>query len=232
VARIKKEELERQENKSIELLALNRELPLEFFIEEFDLSESAARRRIKNIESRGLVDFLGKPTTSKGKPKNFYRLTLKGIISYLVRIKFKKIEEVAECHRDKLLTFKNWGYFEKKGVKIDVLNRLEEVFHQYSIQEMTPDGKNIDAEVLISEHILYPIENIRERVTEEEYNRLINIWSTLDGNYELADFRDTYLFQEKLRTKRELESLESWSKVFSIKHYASADLKASLFVNP
>jgi DNA-binding Lrp family transcriptional regulator len=210
-------------------LALNSELSqtVQDLEQVLNTSLSTTRRRITEMHSEGLIKVeksYPRKRKSWGQPPHLYELTLKGIIKYLEDSNYEKIDIVAENYKHKLVTFKKWRYFRENGVKDILLTRIKKI-SDLVMNKNTYNRDEVDGEILLTKHIFDPDNIMDKNITEQVSKDIIKIWDLIDGDYDLVEFRDRYILQEKQRRMKEIENITRWEKKY-VKHHSSvADLK-------
>lgn len=97
--------------------------------EKVEISYRTLLRTLHDMEGRGVLKIVRtEPSLKRGKDRNVWAITLKGLCDLLMgedEESWEKIDIIAEVHEDKLLIFQKWSFFERENLRETIINNLE-----------------------------------------------------------------------------------------------------------
>jgi len=114
--------------KILEVLSLNPEVYQYDLAKKVGCSYRTVIRQLKTLKNLKLIRLVRtEPSEKKGKEKNVWQLTLRGLLISLTSNQrvWQQIDVVANAHKDKLLIFKKWAYFTEKGLREEIIKSLK-----------------------------------------------------------------------------------------------------------
>ena len=225
-------------HKCLSFFAFNKEGTIDDVATFIGKNYSTALRVIKKLLN---VDFIKldrtERTSVKGKEKKIYRIMLHGLFAFtlinreLVALKF---EEMVEVQKDKLLTFRKWEYFKKKGLEKIVETRffsslrkwfvgrqltflmVTETFEKPTFPKLVTDentARAADTDILGITSIVDPPNHTRQHMGEQKWGELMKLFKAIEEDYELRMFKQDQLFWIENGYKERLKSIDQWKEL-------------------
>lgn len=217
---------------ALKFFAMNKEGTIEQLAMNIQRDYTTAMRTIRKLEDRGLIklDRLER-TDRKGKQRKIYRIMLQGLFTYMrfdVKNAFAKFDEIAEAHSDKLLTFKKWEFFKKKGLGALIKKRFLNYLVTYTVSDfilftiatksrgepsfprMLTDvntGRGADADILGILYMMHPLEDLKQTA---EWSEIAQLFKVVEEDYKLRMFRDEIVFWLGKQSEERLKALDQW----------------------
>lgn len=231
-------------NKSLEntfkllgLLVQNSECTIEQLARAMQKDYTTSLRLLKRLEKARLVKLSRlEKTSSKGKEKRYYRITLYGLEVYLSYASAKNIlpevvRQAAQAHSDMLLSFKKWDKIAALGCEKLCLRNLElalkvilfsryEFIPRLSSKITSPEEEDnqrrvLDCAILGITNCTVPIDFFKEGLSKEGlWEDMLKLLHLIEKDYELRQLRDWYFFTRETDAKDTLRSIEEWREFF------------------
>lgn len=125
----------------LEEAAQNKEIYQSGLESKLEVSYRTVVRSLHELEGFGWLSLIRRePSEKKGKEKNVWAITLKGLFQYigynLDKGVNEKLDLIAEVHNDKLLTFKKWAFFQQEGLNVAVKKTFVKSFEALAYLEL------------------------------------------------------------------------------------------------
>jgi predicted transcriptional regulator len=217
-------------------LAFHKEASVEEIAAQTKKNYSTVLRATSELCKKGLVEFRLERTAPRGKELRLYRLNFYGLIFYMTRsneIEYTLAEfrEIAKAHEDLLVVFQKWDKFGKAGFEQQLFSRIKSalsVESQYNnrydfvtitsfdITNLFPKKdealrrSSFDCLVLGFFYMEQPVEHVKASLGEKRWKTLQDIWTVVEGDYELRKKREAFLDFLELERKEGLKAIGEW----------------------
>jgi predicted transcriptional regulator len=219
-------------------LATHKEAKIEEIAAQTKKNYSTILRTTTELCQKGLVEFRLERTAPRGKELRLYRLNFYGLMFYMTRSSeveytLAEFREIAKAHEDLLVVFQKWDKFAKAGFEQQLFSRVKSalsVESQYNnrydfvtitsfdITNLFPKNdealrrSSFDYLVLGFFYMEQPVEHVKESMGEKQWKILEELWSVVEGDYELRKKRDAFLDFLELERKEGLKAIDEWRK--------------------
>jgi hypothetical protein len=222
----------------LDYLATHKEASVEEIAVQTKKNYSTVLRATSELCQKGLVEFRLERTAPRGKELRLYRLNFYGLIFYLTRsseleYSISEFREIAKAHEDMLVVFQKWDKFAKAGFEQQLFSRIKSALsvefqynNRYDFVTITSfDITNLflkkdeglrrgsfDCLVLGFFYMEQPVEHVKESIGEKQWKILEELWTVVEGDYELRKKRDAFLDFLELERKEGLKAIDEWRK--------------------
>jgi len=187
--------------KILKFLAKNKNVSQYDLPQKIGCSYRTLLRHLKELKREGLAHIVKTEVSSKGGlEKNIWEITVQGLIAVLVyaeEISGEELEEIAETQKDKLLLFKKWDYFAKKGLRESLIEGIrlasEEIAEAIYVKRFIWGEKtDLDENDLMAIALgLIFLEDPQE--LPKEYGFFKDFWKACKQDPELRQFVEGFL---------------------------------------
>ena len=219
-------------------LAVHKEASVEEIAKQTKKNYSTVLRATSELCQKGLVEFRLERTAPRGKELRLYRLNFYGLIFYLTRsgeleYTVSEFREVAKAHEDLLVVFQKREKFAKAGFEQQLFSRVKSALNvesqynsrydfvtisAFNVTNLFPKKdealrrSSFDWLVLGFFYMDQPVEHVKDSIGEKQWRILEDIWSVVEGDYELRKKRDAFLDFLELERKEGLRAIGEWRK--------------------
>jgi hypothetical protein len=219
-------------------LAVHKEANVEEIAKQTKKNYSTVLRATSELCQKGLVEFRLERTHPRGKELRLYRLNFYGLIFYMTRsgeleYTVSEFREIAKAHEDLLVVFQKWDKIAKAGVEQQLFSRVKSALNveseynsrydfvtitAFEITNLFPKKdealrrSSFDWLVLGFFYMDQPVEHVKDSIGEKQWKILEDIWSIVEGDYELRKKRDAFLDFLELERKEGLRAIGEWRK--------------------
>jgi hypothetical protein len=219
-------------------LATHKEANVEEIAKQTKKNYSTVLRATSELCQKGLVEFRLERTHPRGKELRLYRLNFYGLIFYMTRsdeldYTLPEFREIAKANEDLLVVFQKWDKFARAGFEQQLFSRVKsalsvesqynsrydfvtitafEVTNLFPRKEEVLRRSSFDWLVLGFFYMDQPVEHVKDSKGEKQWKILEDIWSVVEGDYELRKKRDAFLDFLELERKEGLRAIGEWRR--------------------
>lgn len=221
---------------SLSYLATNKEASVEEIAAHTKKNYSTVLRATSELCQKGLVEFRLERTAPRGKELRLYRLNFYGLIFYMTRSNqteytVAEFREIAKAHEDLLIVFQKWDRFAKAGFEQQLFSRVKsalsvesqynnrydfvtitsfDIINLFPKKDEALRRSSFDCLVLGFFYMEQPVEHVKESIGEKQWKILQDIWTVVEGDYELRKKREAFLDFLELERKEGLKAIDEW----------------------